>query len=165
MKGGPAGSAVGRPAGCCELGHKLWSSRKEGEFLNKMSDYQLFTKDCAPTELSTAELPVSITKPTAFRKIAMWIRRRNCNRHEFIWEGIQAEPNLRPKTGTEAQLITSLEAEWDVKARGPWRDKQKKYGVRILIRQCSALTEKRTPHQIRNKTKGTENVAMSWWER
>jgi len=76
-----------------------------------MNGYQLFMKDCAPTALSTAELPVSITKPTTFRKIPLWIRRRNCNRHEFIWEGIQAEPNLQPKTGSEAQLMTSLEAE------------------------------------------------------
>jgi hypothetical protein len=84
----------------------------------------------------------------------LWIRRRNCT-------GIKAETSLQAKVGSEAQLMTSQEAEWDAKARGPHRDKQKKCGVRIFKRQCSALTETRTSHQITNTRKRKRgNVVM-----
>jgi len=54
-----------------------------------MSDYQLLTKECAPTALSTAELPVSNTKLTAFRKIPLWIRPETATVMSLFGKGFQ----------------------------------------------------------------------------
>ena len=121
-----------------------------------MSDCQLLIKDCGPQ--------LGDSNSTVHRRTSCLHRQTNCLQEDRSVDntqqptersGVQAQTNLQPQTGSEDQLMTSLEAEWDAKAQGPRRDKQKKYGVRIVI-HSNVRPLHRRGHHIRLRIKQKE---------